>query len=119
AAGGPRGGGTGRDGGRERRVAFLFPGRGAQHPGMARGIYQHEPVFRQEIDRCAELFLLLTGVDLRRFLHAANIAGPEEGDLLERTENAQPALFAVCYALARLWQSWGIAPKAMLGNSLG
>ncbi|HZF09074.1 MAG TPA: MupA/Atu3671 family FMN-dependent luciferase-like monooxygenase [Thermoanaerobaculia bacterium] len=121
ALGDPTRASTGVYDGRERQVAFLFPGQGAQHPGMARGIYAHEPVFRAEIDRCAELFQahLGPGFDLRRFLTAAGPETAQEAELLERTENAQPALFAVCYALARLWQSWGIRPKAMLGNSLG
>jgi natural product biosynthesis luciferase-like monooxygenase protein len=102
--------------GRERPVGFLFPGQGAQHPGMARGIYAEEPLFRAEVDRCAELFRPHMEVDLRRFLTRPE---PANGALLERTENAQPALFAVEYALARLWQSWGIVPQFMLGHSLG
>jgi phthiocerol/phenolphthiocerol synthesis type-I polyketide synthase E len=116
ASGDPTRGVSGAHDGGERQVAFLFPGQGAQHPGMARGIYKSEPLFRAEIDRVADLFFPATGVDLRRFLTST---APEEGELLERTENAQPALFAVCYALAKLWRSWGITPRAMLGNSLG
>ena len=79
---------------RQRAVAFLFPGESAHHPGMARALYRAEPVFRAEIDRCAEARL---------------------GD----TSLAQPALFAVEYALARLWQSWGVEPQAMLGQGVG
>ncbi len=57
-----------------RSVAFLLPGVGDQYPGLARGLYRDEPVFRQEIDRCAELLLPHLGLDLREVLFAA----PEE-----------------------------------------
>ncbi len=105
--------------GRERPVYFLFPGQGAQHPAMARQTYRAEPVFRRALDRVAELFApRLDGLDLRDFV----LGEPADQDLAERlnrTEIAQPALFAVEMALARLWQSWGIQPRAMIGNSLG
>ncbi|HKH43442.1 MAG TPA: MupA/Atu3671 family FMN-dependent luciferase-like monooxygenase [Thermoanaerobaculia bacterium] len=108
--------------GEERQVCFLFPGQGAQHPGMARELYLHEPVFRTELDRCAELFLQETCLDVRPFVDPSLLPEAErEGlaDRLERTEVAQPALFAVEYALAKLWQSWGVQPRALLGHSLG
>jgi phthiocerol/phenolphthiocerol synthesis type-I polyketide synthase E len=116
--------------GEERQVCFLFPGQGAQHPGMARELYRSEPgsepgtepAFRTELDRCADLFLAETGVDVRPFVDpdlAPEADRPGLADRLERTEVAQPALFAVEYALAKLWQSWGVQPRAMLGNSLG
>ncbi|HEX5720804.1 MAG TPA: SDR family oxidoreductase, partial [Thermoanaerobaculia bacterium] len=83
-------------------VAFLFPGQGAQHDRMAAELYGRWPVFRQEMDRCASI--------LKMDLFA--------GDVLQ-TEIAQPALFAVEYALARLWMDWGVQPEAMLGHSVG
>ena len=97
----------------ERPVAFLFSGQGSQHAGMARGLYEGEPVFRRELDRCAEILQPHLGLDLRELLFAS------PGVALERTELAQPALFAVEHALARLWMSWGVRPQAMLGHSLG
>ncbi|HEV7516493.1 MAG TPA: type I polyketide synthase, partial [Thermoanaerobaculia bacterium] len=135
-----------------RPVAFLLPGVGDQYPGMARGLYQDEPVFRREIDLCAELLLPHLGLDLREVLFAGEetpetpampampaLAGPDlrallgrggaretrEGGesaaraLLAETRIAQPAMFAVGYALARLWMSWGVQPEALLGYSLG
>ncbi|HEY4594294.1 MAG TPA: beta-ketoacyl synthase N-terminal-like domain-containing protein, partial [Thermoanaerobaculia bacterium] len=123
-----------REAGR-RGVAFLLPGVGDQYPGLARGLYEEEPVFRQEIDRCAELLLPHLGLDLREALFAEEEEidlrallgrGGRRGDretaaraLLRETRVAQPALFAVGYALARLWMSWGIQPAALLGYSLG
>ncbi len=128
-----------------RPVAFLFPGLGDQHAGMARGLYDGEPAFRAELDRAAELLVPELGFDLREALFAAAGGPPAEpgpgsgadaGDLrrllrrgdpgetaatglLRRTAVAQPALFAVEYALARLLMSWGIRPQAMIGYSLG
>jgi acyl transferase domain-containing protein len=104
---------------RERPVAFLFPGEGAQHVGMAREVYASEPVFQQELDRAAELLAPHLGLDLRKILYPAPEGRAEAKELLARTRLAQPALFAVEHALARLWTSWGVKPQAMLGQGVG
>ena len=104
---------------RRPRVVFLFPGQGAQHVGMGRELYQTEEVFRAELDRCADLLLEAEGWDLRAVLYPAPGREAEAEAQLTRTEVTQPALFAVCYALARLWRSWGVEPEAMLGHSVG
>ena len=104
--------------GRERPVYFLFPGQGAQHPAMGRDTSRAEPVFRRELDRLAELFAPHLGFDLRDLV-LAEPGDPELAERLNRTEIAQPALFAVELALARLWQSWGVQPRGLIGNSLG
>jgi len=101
-------------------VAFLFPGQGAQYAGMARGIYESESIFRAELDRCAELFEAHLGLDLRTLLFPVEGADPAETTAqLTETRIAQPALFTIEYALAKLWISWGIRPSAMIGHSLG
>jgi len=101
-------------------VAFLFPGQGAQYAGMALGIYESEPVFRAEVDRCAELLEAHLGLDLRTLLFPAEGANLAQATaLLTKTRIAQPALFTIEYALAKLWMSWGIRPAAMIGHSLG
>ncbi|HEV7506853.1 MAG TPA: amino acid adenylation domain-containing protein [Thermoanaerobaculia bacterium] len=105
--------------GSRRQVVFLFPGQGAQYAGMGRELYEREPAYRSALDSCAEILgPHLGGLDLLQALH------PEPGDVaadrrLQETGLAQPALFAVEYALARLWMEWGVRPEAMLGHSLG
>jgi amino acid adenylation domain-containing protein len=100
-------------------VSFLFPGQGSQYPGMVRTLYLREPVFRTEIDRCADVLAAGCGLDLRSLLAPADGAEEESGLRLRQTHYVQPALFAVEYALARLWMAWGVEPDAMLGHSLG
>ncbi|MEV4135108.1 SDR family NAD(P)-dependent oxidoreductase [Dactylosporangium sp. NPDC049742] len=103
---------------RDARVAFLFPGQGAQYVSMTRDLYLHEPVFTAEVDRCAALFAPHLGVDLRDPLFAAS-TDTAAAAALEQTRLTQPALFLVEYALARLWSSWGVRPAAMAGHSVG
>jgi amino acid adenylation domain-containing protein len=101
-------------------VAFMFPGQGAQHVGMGRQLYQAEPVFREQLDKCAQLLEPHLGLDLRELLYPDFEAQPEKAaSRIRQTAVAQPALFAVEYALARLWMSWGIQPAALLGHSIG
>jgi phthiocerol/phenolphthiocerol synthesis type-I polyketide synthase E len=95
------------------RVAFVFPGQGAQHVGMARGLYESEPVFTTSFDECAAGFNEELGIDLRTQIFDGTAAD------LERTDRTQPALFAVEYALARLIESYGVAPAALAGHSIG
>ncbi|MEZ5317814.1 MAG: beta-ketoacyl synthase N-terminal-like domain-containing protein [Vicinamibacterales bacterium] len=100
------------------RVAFLFPGGGAQYPNMGRGLYEREPVFRAEVDRCLTVLRTRDGIDLRPVLFPADDA-VEAAAQLARPMPSILAVFVVEYALARLWMSWGIEPAAMSGHSLG
>lgn len=98
---------------------FMFPGGGAQYPNMGRDLYELEPAFRTEVDRCAEHLRCRGRPDLRGFLYPAT--GREEAAMreLRSTTVGLPALFATSYALAKLWESWGVRPQAMIGHSLG
>ncbi len=103
-----------------RPVVFLFPGGGAQHRRMGHDLYAAEPTYRNEIDRCAALFEQHMGYDFRVTLFAEDGPETEEADArLRRTSFALPTLFATEYALARLLMDRGIAPRAMIGHSLG
>jgi acyl transferase domain-containing protein len=123
---------------RERPIAFLFPGVADQHIGMGRGLYDHEPIFRSALDHLAELLRPEIGVDLREVLYSgdaesdgtarrgtridlAALLGRRRAEAapIERTIVAQPLVFCVEYALARLLNSWGITPSAMAGYSIG
>ena len=97
-----------------RPVAFLFSGQGSQYAGMGTGLYEAHNVFREAIDRCAGLLEPLHKLDIRKLILAKG-----SDAVINETRFAQPALFIVEYALACLWQSWGVTPKAMLGHSIG
>ncbi|MEM1255614.1 MAG: beta-ketoacyl synthase N-terminal-like domain-containing protein [Cyanobacteria bacterium P01_H01_bin.21] len=99
-----------------RSIVFMFPGQGSQHVNMALDLYESEPVFRQSIDQCASLLG-------DRFPLLAALYPPSLPDSptypLSHTVNAQPTLFAIEYALARTYLSWGIQPQALVGHSMG
>ena len=97
---------------------FMFPGQGAQHVGMARELYECEPIFRDHIDFCATYLQKQIGADLRDVLYP-EVADEVATDRLKETVFAQPAIFVIETGLAKLWQSWGILPAAMIGHSVG
>jgi acyl transferase domain-containing protein len=134
----------------DRPVAFMFPGLGTHYINMAWELYQVEPTFREQVDRCCKLLKPLIGLDLRDVLYPSKsqldegsqkqnpVKGAPNSDLdlrkmltrakgqadeatqkLNQTFLAQPTLFVIEYALAQLWNSWGIHPQVMLGYSIG
>ena len=98
------------------QVALMFPGQGSQYAGMGAGLYRAETAYRQVVDECAEILRDETGSDIREVLLADDEAAEER---LLQTDVAQPALFTVEYALARLWRSWGVVPSGTIGHSIG
>ena len=97
------------------RIAFLFPGQGAQYVGMARLLDETQPVFRTALDRCAAVIDSMLPWPLRSVIFDKAIAT----QVLDETAFTQPALFAVEYALAQLWRSWGVIPDVVVGHSVG
>lgn len=100
-----------------RGVVFLFPGQGAQYAGMGRDLYDKETVFQREMDRCFEVLAYCGRDDVKRSM--LDTASVEDGGEMNNTGLAQVALFAIEYSLAKLWMSWGVAPEALIGHSLG
>ena len=99
-------------------VAFLFPGQGAQHVGMARALYEGEAVFRDTVDQCCTLLRERQGLDLLALIYPLG-ASEDHAWRLAQTAVTQPALFVIEYAMARWWMSQGLRPDAMLGHSIG
>jgi amino acid adenylation domain-containing protein len=95
------------------RLVFMFPGQGAQFPGMANPLYRDHASFRAVIDEGIAIATPIVGADLRAQLLEPDATGGAA------TLLAQPALFIFEYALARLWISWGLKPDAMVGHSVG
>ena len=104
---------------RDRPVVFLFPGQGAQYAGMGQGLYEREATYRDVIDQGAQILEPHLGLDPRLLLHPAAGAEDPAAERLRETSLAQPALFLVEYALAKLFESWDVTPTAMIGHSIG
>lgn len=102
-----------------RRVVFMFSGQGSQHVNMALGLYEEEPAFREQVDLCSEFLRPRIGCDLRHILYPDAKDIEDASRRLTETAFAQPALFVIEYALAKLWEEWGIQPHAMIGHSIG
>ncbi|HUA99145.1 MAG TPA: SDR family NAD(P)-dependent oxidoreductase [Terracidiphilus sp.] len=103
----------------EPKAAFLFSGQGSQHVSMGKQLYQHEPVFRDALERCARLLQPHVGINLIEALYPEEQNKDAASEQLSQTWLTQPALFAIEYALAQWWISLGIEPAAMLGHSIG
>jgi acyl transferase domain-containing protein/surfactin synthase thioesterase subunit len=100
---------------KERRLAFLFSGQASQYAQMGAELYRDQPIFRGEVDRCAEIVGNRLPQPLKDVLLDKNTAS----HLIHQTAYTQPALFAVQAGLVALWRSWGIVPDIVLGHSVG
>jgi myxalamid-type polyketide synthase MxaE and MxaD len=100
--------------GRRLPLVFVFSGQGTQWVGMGRALAEREPTFAAALRRCASAIERHVDWSLLE-----ELALDAETSRLERTEFAQPVIFAVQFALAELWRSWGIVPDVVIGHSVG
>jgi acyl transferase domain-containing protein/7-keto-8-aminopelargonate synthetase-like enzyme len=109
---------SGREPQERSLLAMLFTGQGSQLPGMGRALFETQPLFRRTIEECDALLRNALARPLLDVLYAD--AEPQgAGAAIDETAYTQPALFAVEYALAQLWRSWGVLPDVVLGHSVG
>ena len=94
-------------------IAFLFTGKGSPHVGVGRQLYETAAAFRHEIDRCDALLRPRLHQPLLTLLDPAAAAGRAVD------EHTQAAFFALEYALAQLWLSWGVRPAIIVGHGVG
>jgi polyene macrolide polyketide synthase len=100
--------------GKRPKVAFVFSGQGSQWAGMARDLFDQEPVFRDALEQCDTLLQVHAPWSLLNELYVE-----QTHSRLDDTDVAQPAIFAIQIALTALWRSWGIEPDAVMGHSVG
>ena len=100
----------------ECSIAFLFPGQGSQHLQMAKQLYESEPLFARELDDALDQLQLHIGTDLRSLIYGT---GDDCQEQLNLTCHAQPALFAISYAMASWWMARGVQPSCVVGHSVG
>ncbi len=104
---------------KNRPVAFLFPAAGENFVNAGLALYTSEPAFREQIEACAKIVQPLLKLDLRKILYPRPLETEQARQALEQPVVVQTALFAWEYALAKLWQEWGIQPENMIGDGVG
>ena len=98
-------------------AVFLFPGGGAQYPGMGRALYHGEAAFRATVDEGLSHLPKSVADEIRRLW--LDDTSPDAAKLLLKPSLQLPAILIIEVAIARLLMDWGIKPAAMIGHSMG
>ena len=105
---------------KRNKTAFLFTGQGSQYVGMGYQLYQTQPTFRKALDLCDEILAKYLDRPLLEIIFVGvHRDAPVQESRLNQTQYTQPAIFALEYALAQMWLSWGIKPNLVMGHSVG
>ncbi|PAM93752.1 hypothetical protein B4N84_15870 [Flavobacterium sp. IR1] len=100
--------------GDKKKIVFVFPGQGSQWVGMGKELIEAEPVFRNVIEECDQVFKEFVDWSLLNEINKS-----ETDSRYDEVNVIQPVLFAIEVALSRLWESWGVQPDIILGHSMG
>ncbi|KAL7621050.1 polyketide beta-ketoacyl-synthase [Parahypoxylon ruwenzoriense] len=100
-----------------QRIVFVFSGQGSQYFGMGKELFEKTPGFRKDILRCEETLIQAGYPSILPLIQSH--PSPPESISNWSIQATHCAVFAVEYALSRLWKSWGIHPSAAFGHSLG
>jgi len=109
---------TGKAGTTSPQVVMMFPGGGASYAGAGRELLS-QPAFRSAVDECFRLMPADSPADLRTVMFDREPGDAQAAAVLEQPRYNIPALFVIEYAIARLWESWGVRPAAVIGHSAG
>ncbi|WP_293067350.1 SDR family NAD(P)-dependent oxidoreductase [Okeania sp. SIO2B3] len=99
-----------------QKIALMFTGQGSQYVNMGRKLYEMAPTFRKALEECDKILQPYLEVPLLEEIYPKE---EQNSSVLDQTAYTQPALFAIEYALAKLWYSWGIKPSVVMGHSVG
>ncbi len=105
--------------GADPEVVFMFPGGGAQFAGMARDVYETEPVFADWMDKGLAVLAPKLDYDIRALWLPEPGTEAAANDRLKRPSVQLPLIMITEYALAKLFESWGVKPAALVGHSMG
>ncbi|WP_293120114.1 type I polyketide synthase, partial [Moorena sp. SIO4G3] len=98
------------------QIAFLFTGQGSQYVNMGRQLYEKAPTFRQALEQCDQILKPDLETSILEIIYPKDA---QKLSILDQTAYTQPAIFALEYALFKLWDSWGIKPNVVMGHSVG